>query len=131
MSERTFVPIFVFWAFLTIITPTLVLLSENSKRDFYLYGNSTEVADSRRMMDYREYAIKKTTPRATAVAVEELTPAPAQAPIVSLVTGANLTASHRNGSLGSNTSDHGLTQVVFPRKHLKQTKPHSMQLAGT
>lgn len=34
MSERTLVPIFVFWAILTIITPTLVLLSsENSKLD--------------------------------------------------------------------------------------------------
>lgn len=38
MSERTLVPIFVFWAFLTIITPTLVLLSENSKLDYDLHG---------------------------------------------------------------------------------------------
>ncbi|KAF7817583.1 putative transmembrane protein [Senna tora] len=39
MSERTLVPIFLFWAFLTIITPTLILLTENSKADFDLNGN--------------------------------------------------------------------------------------------
>jgi len=38
MGERTLVPIFVFWTFLTIITPTLILLSENSKADLDLNG---------------------------------------------------------------------------------------------
>lgn len=40
MSERTFVVIFVFWAFLTIITPTLVLLSETSKPALDLNGKT-------------------------------------------------------------------------------------------
>ncbi|XP_028774022.1 uncharacterized protein LOC114731057 [Neltuma alba] len=124
MSERTIVPIFVFWAFLTIITPTLVLLSENSKRDFDFYGNSTEVADDRRVMGQREYPIEKTTACTTAVAAEELTPAPAQGPIVSLPAGANLTASHHNGSAGCNKTDQGPAQLL-PRKHLKQTKLQS------
>lgn len=38
MSERTLVPIFFFWALLTIITPTLILLSEKSKADLDLNG---------------------------------------------------------------------------------------------
>ena len=33
MSGRIFVVIFFFWAILTIVTPTLILLSENSKTD--------------------------------------------------------------------------------------------------
>lgn len=33
MNTRAFVLIFFFWAFLTIITPTLILLSESSKTD--------------------------------------------------------------------------------------------------
>ncbi|XP_028792066.1 uncharacterized protein LOC114747888 [Neltuma alba] len=115
MSERTLIPIFIFWAFLTIITPTLVLLSENSKPDFDLYGNSTEVAP----------------PWTTVAAAEELAPAPAQALIVSLPTGANLTAvGGHNGSVASNKSDDGLAQV-FPRKHLKQMKLPSTQLASS
>ncbi|KAF3446336.1 hypothetical protein FNV43_RR11515 [Rhamnella rubrinervis] len=56
MSGRTFVVIFVFWAFLTIITPTLVLLSETSK-PYYLDSNaerSGEGTKARRMMGFTE-----------------------------------------------------------------------------
>ncbi|KAI9071698.1 hypothetical protein K1719_029133 [Acacia pycnantha] len=139
MSDRTLVPIFVFWAFLTIITPTLVLLSENSKQDFDLYGNySAEVAGDRRTMGDREYGIRKTTPPlcTTVVETEEVSPAaPAEAPIiVSLPAGANLTAAGaacgHNGSVGSNKSDDGVTQVVFSRKHLKQNKTPIHALAS-
>ncbi|KAH7524107.1 hypothetical protein FEM48_Zijuj06G0083900 [Ziziphus jujuba var. spinosa] len=54
MSGRTFVVIFVFWAFLTIITPTLVLLSETSKPLLDLNGEAGEGTKTRRMMGHKD-----------------------------------------------------------------------------
>ncbi|OAY50706.1 uncharacterized protein LOC110615760 [Manihot esculenta] len=55
MSERTFVVIFFFWAVLTILTPTLILLSESSKPALYSNVDKiTAVTNDRRMMVYAE-----------------------------------------------------------------------------
>ncbi|KAJ9186561.1 hypothetical protein P3X46_002118 [Hevea brasiliensis] len=56
MSERTFVVIFFFWAVLTIVTPTLILLSESSKPELYSnVDKSRALLNARRiMMGYAE-----------------------------------------------------------------------------
>jgi len=41
MRERTIIPTFAFWAFLTLITPTLILLSENSKANLESNGKES------------------------------------------------------------------------------------------
>ncbi|XP_038716081.1 uncharacterized protein LOC120009532 [Tripterygium wilfordii] len=66
MSERrTFVVIFFFWAVLTIVTPTLILLSESSKSSLDCNG-----LNARRMMVGSQQARKTLAPA----------PAPAPAP---------------------------------------------------
>ncbi|CAK8569007.1 unnamed protein product [Lathyrus sativus] len=79
MNERTLIPTFVFWAFLTIITPTLILLSENSKTDLHLSGNITETMKVRRMNRHTQNYIIATPPPPDKLVVEdeELAPAPA------------------------------------------------------
>ncbi|KAL5073968.1 hypothetical protein RYX36_012952 [Vicia faba] len=82
MNERTLIPTFVFWAFLTIITPTLILLSENSKADLHLNGNMTETIKVRRMNGHTHNNVIITPPRPPppdklVVEEEELAPAPA------------------------------------------------------
>ncbi|KAK4599800.1 hypothetical protein RGQ29_009729 [Quercus rubra] len=74
--ERTFVLIFFFWAVLTIITPTLIILSENSKPKLDLNGQIDEVIKVRKMMLYIE---KYSTKIPIALAPKEA-PAPAPAP---------------------------------------------------
>ncbi|GAY43060.1 hypothetical protein CUMW_071680 [Citrus unshiu] len=54
MNTRAFVLIFFFWAFLTIITPTLILLSESSKTDLDQNGKVSEGMKPRKMMTYSE-----------------------------------------------------------------------------
>ncbi|CAL5205362.1 unnamed protein product [Lathyrus oleraceus] len=83
MNERTLIPTFVFWAFLTIITPTLILLSEKSKADLHLKGNITETIKIRRMNGHTQNNIITATPPRPpppdklVVEEEELAPAPA------------------------------------------------------
>ncbi|KAE8729235.1 Endoplasmatic reticulum retrieval protein 1B isoform 1 [Hibiscus syriacus] len=52
MGDRIFVVIFFFWAALTIITPTLVLLSESSKPFLDTNGQTSEGIKDRRMIGY-------------------------------------------------------------------------------
>ncbi|XP_062159968.1 uncharacterized protein LOC133867263 [Alnus glutinosa] len=79
MMERTFVLIFVFWAVLTIVTPTLILLSENSKLDLATNGEKREGMKARSMMGYTEKHPAGTTPIALPL-TEAPAPAPAPAP---------------------------------------------------
>ncbi|KDP38525.1 hypothetical protein JCGZ_04450 [Jatropha curcas] len=83
MSERTFVVIFFFWAALTIVTPTLILLSESSKPD--LHSNVDKlggVLNPRRMMGYAEkQAMTTIVPSA---AIEAPTPSPAPEPVLGI-----------------------------------------------
>ncbi|KAJ9166070.1 hypothetical protein P3X46_020869 [Hevea brasiliensis] len=74
MSERTFVVIFFFWAVLTILTPTLILLSESSKPDLYSNVDKSGLLNTRRTMVHAEKQPgKKLTPSAP---MEAPTPAP-------------------------------------------------------
>ncbi|KAH1057922.1 hypothetical protein J1N35_035987 [Gossypium stocksii] len=52
MGDRTFVVIFFFWAFLTIITPTLVIWSESSKPLLEMNGQKNVGIKDRRMIGY-------------------------------------------------------------------------------
>ncbi|XP_027942105.1 uncharacterized protein LOC114195877 [Vigna unguiculata] len=109
MGERTLVPIFVFWTFLTIITPTLILLSENSKADLDLNGqdplrNITEGVKQGRMIrhTHRENYIIKTAPKDTKFE-EESAPAPEPLPTTATVT-PTVSLSHQNRTLKHNTT---------------------------
>ncbi|XP_061350795.1 uncharacterized protein LOC133295904 [Gastrolobium bilobum] len=116
MTERTLVPIFVFWAFLTIITPTLILLSENSKADPDLNGNITEGMKVRRMI--------RTPPAPTksVVAEEELASAPAPVPVpLPLPTPTGSSHTHHNLTHISNRTDDGIT-LSFPEILLQVKK---------
>ncbi|GAV65653.1 hypothetical protein CFOL_v3_09167 [Cephalotus follicularis] len=63
MRGRVFVLIFFFWAILTIITPTLILLSESSKTDLDLRGYMTEGMKARKMMaDFEKHLDTLITP---------------------------------------------------------------------
>lgn len=44
MTTRAYVLIFFFWAVLTIVTPTLILLSESSKPDLHQNGKKLDLA---------------------------------------------------------------------------------------
>ncbi|MED6118406.1 hypothetical protein PIB30_002112 [Stylosanthes scabra] len=107
MSGRTLVPIFFFWALLTIITPTLILLSENSKADHDVNGNVTvtEGMKARRMVGYAHNYILRTTPlpAKSVVAEGELASSSAPAPAPVLV----MDHSHHNQT--SNNTNYGLT----------------------
>ncbi|TKY75166.1 hypothetical protein E2542_SST03932 [Spatholobus suberectus] len=120
MSERTLVPIFVFWAFLTIITPTLILLSENSKDDLYSNGNITEGIKLGRMIGHTQnYIIRTAQPPAKSE--EELASAPAPEPLpTSTRVGPTVSHSHHNHTLISNRTHDGLSS---PKIHVqvKQT----------
>ncbi|XP_050214650.1 uncharacterized protein LOC126665786 [Mercurialis annua] len=74
MNERTFVVIFFFWAILTIITPTLILLSESSKPDLLQFNvdRSGGLMNARRMIDYSEKQLARKIIRS----------APAPAPVL-------------------------------------------------
>ncbi|KAI9118453.1 hypothetical protein K1719_010785 [Acacia pycnantha] len=115
MSDRTLVPIFVFWAFLTIITPTLVLLSENSKADFDLNGNLTDRTKARRMMGEPENdEIRFRTEAQEAMRIsakEEMAPSPSP-------NSSQPSYSHRDQ--GNNTDDGGL-KLVSPKIQVEQT----------
>ncbi|KAK1550561.1 hypothetical protein Q3G72_021041 [Acer saccharum] len=76
MNARAYVVIFFFWAFLVIITPTLILLSESSKPDLYLNEKLIEVMKPRKMMAYFEK--HPTTPDSKKL--PNLAPAPAPGP---------------------------------------------------
>ncbi|XP_054817857.1 uncharacterized protein LOC129317568 [Prosopis cineraria] len=109
MSERTLVPIFFFWAFLTIITPTLILLSENSKDDFDINGNITEGMKARRMMsDPEKYVIRFRTKAQTTA--EEMAPSPAPNPSMASYSYHD----QRNGTYG------GL-KLLSPKTQVEQT----------
>ncbi|WVZ19769.1 hypothetical protein V8G54_007091 [Vigna mungo] len=94
MGERTLVPIFVFWAFLTMITPTLILLSENSKADLQSNGNITEGVKLERMIVHTENYIIKTASKPDKFE-EELAPAPEPLPTTATVT-PTVSLSHQN-----------------------------------
>ncbi|XP_004501003.1 uncharacterized protein [Cicer arietinum] len=81
MSERTLIPTFIFWAFLTIITPTLILLSENSKAELDLNGNIRETMKVRRMMRHTHNEIRTAEEAAKSLDEEELAPAPTPATV--------------------------------------------------
>lgn len=108
MSERTLIPTFIFWAFLTIITPTLILLSENSKAELdlngkisfkelliflfpYVFiqlkivsnfaGNIRETMKVRRMMRHTHNEIRTAEEAAKSLDEEELAPAPTPATV--------------------------------------------------
>ncbi|CAJ1973294.1 unnamed protein product [Sphenostylis stenocarpa] len=118
MTERTLVPIFVFWAFLTIITPTLILLSENSKADLDSNGNTTEGMKLGRMIGHTQNYIRKTSPTPTKFEAE-LAPEPAPEPIpTSTRVTPTVSHSHHNHTLIHNTTDDGLT-LSSPRIHVK------------
>ncbi|KAK7352321.1 hypothetical protein VNO80_17741 [Phaseolus coccineus] len=116
MDERTLVPIFLFWSFLTIITPTLILLSENSKADLGSNGNITEGMKLGRMIGHTENYIIKTAPK-LAKFEEESAPAPEPLPTATRVT-PTLSLSHHNHTLIHNATHHGLT-LSSPRIHFK------------
>ncbi|CAJ2643054.1 unnamed protein product [Trifolium pratense] len=109
MSERTIIPTFAFWALLTIITPTLILLSENSKADLHLNGNITETMKVRRMNGHTQNNnIIRTAPppQAKLMLEEELAPAPAATVRVSLpLPTPSRSYSHHNHTLISNDSN--------------------------
>ncbi|RDX75816.1 hypothetical protein CR513_44263, partial [Mucuna pruriens] len=113
MSERTLVPIFVFWAFLTIITPTLILLSENSKADL----DSNEGMKLRRMTGYTQNYITRTAPPA-AKFEEELASAPAPEPLPTTNTKVTVSHSHHNHTLTRNRTRDGLT-LSSPKEHVQ------------
>ncbi|XP_027356974.1 uncharacterized protein LOC113866292 [Abrus precatorius] len=123
MNERTLIPIFFFWAFLTIITPTLILLSENSKADLDSNGNITEGMKVRRMIRYTQNYIIRTEPP-PAKFEEELASAPAPEPLQtpSSGTSARVTAtgshSYHNHTLGTNTTHDGLA-LSSPKIHVQ------------
>ncbi|PON40894.1 Transmembrane protein [Parasponia andersonii] len=77
MSGRTFVVIFFFWALLTIITPTLVHLSESSKSQHLNEEKSEEIKVRRIMAE--KHSIRTPTSLANLPA-----PAPAPAPSVNV-----------------------------------------------
>ncbi|GLT72242.1 hypothetical protein SLA2020_441950 [Shorea laevis] len=79
MMERTFVLIFLFWAILTIVTPKLILLSENSKHNLNSDVERSEGMKARRMMGYTEKRPRK-TPIALPLILEAPAPGPAPAP---------------------------------------------------
>ncbi|OIV96331.1 hypothetical protein TanjilG_09758 [Lupinus angustifolius] len=103
MSERTLVPIFLVWALLTIITPTLILLSENSKADINLNGNYiSEGMKVRRMFGYTQNNIIRTLPQPLPKSVmveEELASTPAPEPTPSLETSTRPNSLHNNHTL--------------------------------
>ncbi|KAK9947057.1 hypothetical protein M0R45_012494 [Rubus argutus] len=74
MSGRIYVVIFFFWAALTIITPTLIFLSETSKTYSELQDERSEGIKARRLIGY---AVK--SPMSTTI-TQESAPAPAPAP---------------------------------------------------
>ncbi|BFG17779.1 hypothetical protein CerSpe_040530 [Prunus speciosa] len=55
MSGRTYVVIFFFWAALTLITPTLIFLSETSKPYLDSNGEKIEGIKARRMIEIMRY----------------------------------------------------------------------------
>ncbi|XP_019414656.1 PREDICTED: uncharacterized protein LOC109326427 [Lupinus angustifolius] len=117
MSGRTLVPIFFVWALLTIITPTLIFLSENSKADLDLNGNYTsEGMKARKMFVYTQNDdIIRTMPQAKSVeSEEEVASASAPAPTPSLLETSERVHSLHNHTLISNITDYGLTlSLVF------------------
>ncbi|KAL5189594.1 hypothetical protein HKD37_04G009258 [Glycine soja] len=121
MSERTLVPIFVFWAFLTIITPTLILLSENSKADLDSNGNITEGMKLGIMIGYtQKYSIRTASPLAKSEEELALAPAPETS------SGTNTTRvtptgsmSHHNHTLIGNRTHDGLTLFSPTKIHVQ------------
>ncbi|KAF4350126.1 hypothetical protein CsatB_008750 [Cannabis sativa] len=80
MSGRTFVVIFFFWAFLTIITPTLVQLSETAKSQAQqLNDEKNEEIKARRIMA-EKHPVR--TPIAPAINSPAPSPVPAPAPTI-------------------------------------------------
>ncbi|BAT77755.1 uncharacterized protein HKW66_Vig0095090 [Vigna angularis] len=112
MGDRTLVPIFVFWAFLTMITPTLILLSENSKADLQSNGNITEGVKLGRMIVHTENYIIETASK-PAKFEEELAPAPEPLPNTARVT-PTVSLSHQNRTLKHNTT-HDVLTLSSPR----------------
>ncbi|XP_047158444.1 uncharacterized protein LOC124829053 [Vigna umbellata] len=112
MGDRTLVPIFVFWAFLTMITPTLILLSENSKADLQSNGNITEGVKLGRMIVHTENYIIETASK-PAKFEEELAPAPEPLPTTARVT-PNVSLLHQNRTLKHNTT-HDVLTLSSPR----------------
>ncbi|EEF52596.1 uncharacterized protein LOC8288951 [Ricinus communis] len=75
MTERTFIVIFFFWAILTIVTPTLILLSESSKPDWKSsVDRSRGMVNAGRTSGYAEIQLAR---KVTRSAPMEEAPAPA------------------------------------------------------
>ncbi|KAF1893361.1 hypothetical protein Lal_00001828 [Lupinus albus] len=114
MNERTLVPIFFVWALLTIVTPTLIFLSENSKADLHLNGNYTsEGMKARKMFGYTQNDdIIRTLPSLpkSVEAEEEVASASASAPAPAPAPAPEPTPnSLHNHSLITNMTDYGFT----------------------
>ncbi|CAL0305838.1 unnamed protein product [Lupinus luteus] len=111
MSGRTLVPIFFVWALLTIVTPTLIFLSENSKPDLDLNGNYTsEGMKARKMFGYTQNDIIRTVPQAKSMEAEEkVASAPTPEPTQSLLESSKRVESIHNHTLISNITDYELT----------------------
>ncbi|KAF8022803.1 hypothetical protein BT93_F0346 [Corymbia citriodora subsp. variegata] len=84
MSGRTFVVIFFFWALLTIITPTLVHLSESSKLKPSLNGENidTEALRARKAFGFlkKPSATKRLDTARTKAPIPASGPAPSPSP---------------------------------------------------
>lgn len=125
MRERTLIPTFVFWAFLTLITPTLILLSENSKADLELNGNITETMKVRRMIGHTQSNIIRTAPLpAKSVVEDELAPAPAAT--VSLLPLPTSSHSHHNQTdlilSNRNSTDYDASKVQVQVKQMSNSQ---------
>ncbi|KAJ0086712.1 hypothetical protein Patl1_09165 [Pistacia atlantica] len=94
MTDRAYVLIFFFWAVLTIITPTLILLSESSKPNFDPNGKESEGINARKMMTYLEKHPK--TPVTLRPLLNESHIAPAPAPGTGTGSGSGTQTSFEN-----------------------------------
>ncbi|XP_044475639.1 uncharacterized protein LOC123203362 [Mangifera indica] len=79
MTTRAYVLIFFFWAVLTIVTPTLILLSESSKPDFHQNGKVREGINTRKMMAYLEKRPRNPVTQRKLSKESHVAPAPAPA----------------------------------------------------
>nr|DAD40758.1 TPA_asm: hypothetical protein HUJ06_015081 [Nelumbo nucifera] len=77
MNGRAFVLIFFFWAVLTVVTPTLIILSASAKSNFNSNGEKSSGLKARRMMGSLE---GERIRRALAAPAPAQAPAPAPSP---------------------------------------------------
>ncbi|XP_050159764.1 uncharacterized protein LOC126633236 [Malus sylvestris] len=87
MSGRTYVVIFVFWAALTVITPTLVFLSETSKPYLDSNGEEIEGTKGRRLIGIVGYESQRQPQVLPTTEAPTASPSLAQAPVSELKPG--------------------------------------------